>query len=438
MRFIQLLLCVFSGFFATYPTDIKAQVPIKNILLDDDVTGYAPCEPAIAISFTNPDIIVAGAILNKIYYTSDGGKNWTKQTLTSSYGVFGDPVLVSGYDGSFYYFHLSDPENNRWQSERLLDRIVCQKSTDGGKTWNNGGFMGSHHPKDQDKEWAVVNPRNNQVLSTWTQFDRYDSKDPLDRSNILFSFSKNGGKSWKKAVQINEYDGDCLDDDGTTEGAVPTVGPEGEIYVVWSLNDQIWFDRSFDNGKTWLEKDIIAADQPGGWAFDIPGISRCNGMPILTCDLSNGPNRGTLYLNWSDQRNGDHDTDIWFAKSVDKGETWSKPQKVNDDRPGKQQFFTWMSLDPTTGYLYIVFYDRRNYEDFQTDVYLAYSTDGGKTFTNRKISEKPFVPTEKSFFGDYNHISAYSGRICPIWTRMDDGKTSVWTAVINQGELIGK
>ena len=96
----------------------------------------------------------------------------------------------------------------------------------------------------------------------------------------------------------------------------------------------------------------------------------------------------------------------------------------------------WMAVDNETGYLYIVYYDRRNYDDNQTDVYLAYSTDGGASFKNIIISEKSFMPQEDRFFGDYNNISAHEGIIAPIWTRMDAGKTSVWTTVIKQEELL--
>ncbi|HPQ22025.1 MAG TPA: glycosyl hydrolase, partial [Saprospiraceae bacterium] len=76
------------------------------------------------------------------------------------------------------------------------------------------------------------------------------------------------------------------------------------------------------------------------------------------------------------------------------------------------------------------FYDRRNHENIDTDVYLAYSTDGGDHFTNVKISETPFTPNPQIFFGDYNDISAYDGQIRPIWTRLDGFKLSVLTALI--------
>lgn len=88
-------------------------------------------------------------------------------------------------------------------------------------------------------------------------------------------------------------------------------------------------------------------------------VFRANGLPITYCDHSGRPYNGTIYINWSDQRNGPSDTDIWLVKSTDGGATWSQPARVNNDPPGKQQFFTWMTIDQVTGYLWFVFYDRR-------------------------------------------------------------------------------
>ncbi len=135
-------------------------------------------------------------------------------------------------------------------------------------------------------------------------------------------------------------------------------------------------------------------------------------------------------MNWSDQRNGEDDTDVFLMKSTDGGDTWSKAIRVNDDKKGKHQFFNWLSVDPVTGYVYVVFYDRRGLKGNATDVYLAYSKDGGETFTNVKVSESPFTPAEGIFFGDYNNISVYEGKVRPIWTRFENGKLSVWTALI--------
>ncbi|HOZ52153.1 MAG TPA: sialidase family protein, partial [Chitinophagaceae bacterium] len=238
------------------------------------------------------------------------------------------------------------------------------------------------------------------------------------------------GKTWTPPFRLSELAGDCVDDDTTVEGAVPTIGPNGELYVSWADQDGIKFDRSFDNGITWMQHDIFVTKQPVGWNYNILGIYRTNGLPITDCDRSNSKYKGSIYINWSDQLNGEDDTDIWLTVSKDSGKTWSKRKRVNDDKPGKHQFNSWMTIDQANGNIYILYYDRRNYDDENTDVYLAKSTNGGASFTNEKISEKSFDPNKSVFFGDYINISAHDNIVRPIWTRSDGKKTSVWTAII--------
>jgi len=403
------------------------QVKYPNIPIDTTRRLVGPCEPSIFINPNNTNQVVAGSVLNTVYWSEDGGRTWEMNRMKSSHGVYGDPVITADFEGNFYFAHLSDPDGAGWSSENLLDRIVVQRSEDGGKTWSDGGYAGLNHPKDQDKQWLVVNPENDEIYMTWTEFDLYNSKKEEDDSRILFSKSTDKGENWSKSVAINQFNGDCLDGDQTTEGAVPAVGKNGEIFVAWAYDDKIFFDKSLDGGKTWLDDDIVAADQPGGWTFEIPGISRCNGLPVTAVDR----NTNTIYINWTDQRNGKNDTDVWIVKSTDGGDTWSKPKRVNDDEAGSQQFLTWMAIDQTDGTIYTVFYDRRAYKDNMTDVYLAYSKDGGDTFRNVKISEQPFKPSAYNFFGDYNNISAHDGKVRPIWTRADGMRLSVWSAIID-------
>ena len=157
----------------------------QNVQIGPSKTsGYQPCEPSIAINPTNSDNIVAGSILNNVYRSIDGGLTWTHNTLSSSHGVFGDPCVIASSNGDFYYFHLSDPEKAGWSSERLLDRIVCQHSEDGGQSWSDGGAMGLSHPKDQDKEWAVTSLDGSKIHACWTQFDKYNSTEPNDSTTI--------------------------------------------------------------------------------------------------------------------------------------------------------------------------------------------------------------------------------------------------------------
>ena len=434
MRFFYLTIAVvLLASCAKRIAPLKISNQIVNIQIDKAVEGdsYGPCEPSIAVSPTNPDNMVAGAILNRVYYSHDAGLTWQKKVLKSStHGVFGDPVIVADYKDNFYYAHLSDPSGEGWSDDRLLDRIVIQRSSDIGQTWNDGSSTEIRHPKDQDKQWLAVDPTSGDLYITWTEFDVYGSEKPTDNSRILFSKSTDMADSWSAPIAINERDGDCLDGDNTVEGAVPAVGPNGEVYVAWSGHKLIYFDRSLDGGESWWKNDRIISKQFSGWDLDVNGISRTNGMPITKVDISQSKYKGRVYVNWADART-DGDQDIWLSFSDDRGSNWSKPIRVNDDKTNRDQFFTWMDIDQTNGNIYVVFYDRRAYDDLRTDVYLAYSNDGGKSFTNKKISQTPFTPSSQVFFGDYNNISCHGGIVRPIWTRYDQGKLSVWTAIIN-------
>ncbi len=393
--------------------------------------GFAE-EPSIWINPKNTNNIVAGANISYVFHSMDGGLTWSVDNLTSPYGVWGDPCIFTDTAGNFYYVHLSYPpaDSGHW-----IDRMVCQKSTDQGVTWSPGTYTGLIGNHNQDKAWAVVDPQTNTIYMTWTDFEEYGSANPNDSSVIRFSKSVDEGATWSSAIRISQLAGDCIDSDNTAEGAVPAVGANGEVYVAWSNRDTLFFDKSLDGGTTWMADDLVISEQPGGWDFFIPGLQRCNGFPITKCDLSGSAYHGTIYVNWSDQRNGVDNTDVWISRSNDSGVTWSSPLKVNDDNLIKHQFFTWMDIDQTNGNIYIIFYDRRNYSDENTDVYLAYSIDGGNTFTNQKISETPFVTNPSFFFGDYINVSAYNGKIAPIWTRQDDVTTSVWTALIDFNTL---
>jgi len=411
----------------------------KNIKLAEQSEGGKPMvEPSIAINQKDAKNIVAAYSLDKIKYTKDGGDNWTEITVTSPFGVYGDVVLESDPKGGIHFFHLSDPSGEGRSNEAWLDRIVGHKSDDGGMTWDEGKSIGHNPPKDQDKPWVAIHPRKGNMIVTWTQFDKYGSTDTSCQSNIMFSTSTNGGKKWSDAVQLNQLPGDCIDSDNTTEGAVPTINLDGKIFVVWSYAGNIYLDRSYDDGKMWLRNDIPITSQEGGWDMKIPGLGRCNGMPIIKVDNSTSKFHGALYVVWADQGNGENDTDIWFMRSTNNGDNWTSPVRINKEETNTHQFLPWIAIDQSTGYLYVVYYDRRDYDDNRTDVYLAYSSDGGYSFDEVKISESPFIPTEDKFFGDYTNIAAHNGIITPIWARMDDGKTSIWTAIIKQEDLIKK
>lgn len=399
--------------------------------------GYGD-ETSIAINPANPEMIAASANLISYFWSVDGGESWNSKPMESIYNVWGDPCVIFDKSGRLYYGHLSNPSPPNLPFSNWIDRIVVQTSDDAGATWIDDVGVGYTEGKQQDKEWIATDMTNSQhsgnIYMSWTEFDSYGSNNLSDSSRILFARSTNRGVSWSSPVRISEHAGDCIDDDNTPEGAVPAVGPDGEVYVVWSFDNKIWFDKSTDGGLT-FGKDTVIAAQPGGWNYDVHGIKRCNGLPVTHCDISNSPYRGTIYTLWTDQRNGEKDVDVFIIKSTDKGKTWTEPKKVNNDKSKTTQFFCWLAVDPITGYVYAIFYDRRNYDDCRTDIYVAKSTDGAETFDNYKINDEPiyFDCAENIWIGDYSGIAAYDGLAYGIWTEpgKNNAESEVWFAQVD-------
>jgi len=413
-----------------------AQYPVVRL----DAPGSHAEEVTIAINPLDPDNLVAGSNLNWAYWSSDGGKTWQQQSLPG--GTWGDPSVVFDHTGRAFIANLV----YGW------DAIIVRHSDEGGRTWSepvklfgpssDSAKAGSlRNSSLQDKEYLAVDmsetsPYYGSIYAAWTDFTKYGSTSPDDSSVIVFARSIDRGESFQPFVRVSDSAGNAIDGDETMEGAVPAAGPAGEVYLAWSGPRGIYFDRSFDGGRTWGE-DRIITDQPGGWDMSISGIMRANGLPVTVTDISSSPHRGNVYVNWVDERYGD--PDVFILRSEDRGDTWTDPIRVNDDQigNGKEQFFTWMTVDPVTGELVVVYYDRRQYDSDSTDVYLARSTDGGRSFRNERISSAAFYPTPFVFFGDYNGVAAFDGRIRPIWTQLDQGELSIHTALIDGGTMSG-
>ena len=413
------------------PPEKKFELPIYRVSsFDND----RPNEITVAVNPINTENVIIGSNLDWHYYSFTGGSTWTEKNIVSTqHGVWGDPVVMFDDIGIAYYCHLSNPEGDAW-----VDRIVVQKSLTGGQTWDDGRGIGLNGTKVQDKEWICFDGSNSaysgNLYLSWTEFDEYGSADPADRTRIRFSYSQDQSESWSNPIVISDTEGDCIDGDNTVEGAVPCVGNNGDIYIAWSGPDGIYFDKSTDGGQT-FGQDKIISDMPGGWAIDVPGIYRCNGMPFTVCDNSDSEFSGNIYVMWSDQRNGIDNTDIFIMKSEDGGNTWTPRKMVNSEGNNAHQFFPNIVVDPISGILYIAYYDRSETIGDETEVWIARSDDGAETFENYKISKNPFIPESDIFFGDYIDIDAYNGIIYAAWMEMNNREMSVWVSKIEEEDF---
>jgi hypothetical protein len=390
-----------------------------NILIDDI---FGPNEPSIAINPLNPNELVAGSNNQNVYRSSDGGLTWTNDFLISTEGVNGDPCLLCDSLGNFFYFHLSTD----------IDKIVCQKSTNAGVLFSNGSYAWNNNILTQDKEWATVDMHSNNLYVTWTEYDNGPNPGLQDSSRIYFSKSTDNGLTFSNPVKINEHDGDCLYLDITD--AHPFVGVNGEIYVSFMDSVGIHINKSTDEGITWLPSPPVI-DSFGQFRYDtVPFVTRVRAMPYGACDRSNGMYRGNVYLSWCDHRNGLTNSDVFFIKSTDGGNSWSNVTKVNSDNTTLHQYRNSMCVDQVTGYIYIVYHDRRNYPgNDTTDIYMARSIDGGNTWTDFKLSNNGFINDGSVFDGDYIDICAHNGIVRPIWTGISNmSSAEIWTCLYNE------
>ena len=184
------------------------------------------------------------------------------------------------------------------------------------------------------------------------------------------------------------------------------------MYVVWNEGFNITLATSADGGRSFSPSHPVfdvAAPYFGG-ASAIPAF-RHLGFPQIGID----PRNGTLYLVWSDFRNGD--VDVFISRSTNRGATWTPPQRVNDDpvHDGADQFLQWMAVDPGDGSINVQYYDRRDDPaSLLTRVTLARSTDGGRQFSNYAWTDGAFA-TNGAFLGDYEWLVAQGGRVFGVW-----------------------
>jgi len=398
---------------------LQAQHP--NVVIGHVAGSELPTEPAVVMNPSNTGEILVAGMPDNDYLSTDGGLTWTHGQLSSPFGVNADPVLLVDQSGRYYYLHLP----------YAIDRVVCHRRDGAGSGWNmesTAAYDGMH---DVDKEWASYDPVNDMIYLSWTYFDEWGSSSPQDSSCIWLSKSADGGVTWSSPVRVSDRKGNATGGTYSTHGSYNTTGPGGEVYVAWFGPDGLMFDRSTDQGVTWLPNDIPVTGQHIGWQYAIPGVSLGVTFPFISCDRSGGPHNGTIYITWADKRNGAANTDVFIVRSADGGLTWTEPARVNDDPPGHHQFFPAMTVDQVTGKVWVVFFDRREHPDVSTDVYAAVSNDGGATFTNFKISESPFIPYSTVFFGHYIGIAAHNDHVFPVWNRMDDGVSTLMGAVVN-------
>jgi uncharacterized repeat protein (TIGR01451 family) len=412
-----------------------ASVPLgMNVLCNQDPGVEPQNEPSIVVNPLDSAHVIAssndyrlresGGDVHPGYYASfDGGLTWPGDGVIDLSSIpqaeaGGDPALAIHDLNNVYFAYIA--------FHRTIDDVggvYVSKSTDGGLSWAAPvGVAYNTQSVFHDKEYITVDatggPYDGYVYVSWTRFEF--------SSPIYFSRSTDGGATFSTPMEISDTSY------SSNQGSIPAVGPNGEVYVVW-YNYNTGGQRmavSLDGGATFgtpfpvASVNAIPSPLPGG-------NFRVNSFPTQAIDQ----NTGNLYVAWNDYVNGD--ADIYFVRSVDDGQNWSSPMRINDDPLGNDyhQFFPWLTVAPD-GDVYIGWFDSRHDPDpyttpFYYDEYVAVSADEGLTFSpNARISTvsaDSSTDFDGQFIGDYSGIAATEDFVYPAWVDTRRGNQDIFT-----------
>jgi hypothetical protein len=385
-------------------------------------------EPGIAVNPRDPAQIV-GVYQGpaRAVFSTDSGRTFTlaEGTVPSDWRVAADVSTTFDNQGNAYLSYLTFDKlgtTSFWRHGAGRNGIWVRRSADGGKTWEKAPvavhvWATGNEPDLQYEDMPRIiadnspkSPHAGNLYMGWIEWQ-------IDKSIMLFSRSTDHGKTWTKPMRISTQAGLPRDDNGGVVGFHAAIASDGTIYASWNWASTITLAVSRDGGKSFAPSRPVVNVAPPyfGGTGGVGGISRVFGFPQIAVDARAGSSGGTLYLSWSDYRNGD--VDVFVAASRDRGRTWGTPLRVTTDslHSGRDQFFQWLTVDPVNGDVYVQFYDRRDDpQNRKTGFTLARSTDGGRTFRNYAWTDRTFEG-RGAFLGDYTWLTAYDGRVYGIW-----------------------
>ena len=157
------------------------------------------------------------------------------------------------------------------------------------------------------------------------------------------------------------------------------TGAQGEVYVCWAS----------ERGK-WKGNIRFARSTDGGKTFspaitvnsDGAGAPAGHAFQSIAVDR-----RGRVYVAWIDERDKrqeDRGAEIWLAVSTDRGKTFSRDRRILTDVC--ECCRTNLQID-AAGNLYLSYRVVPRSGPMYRDIVIARSTDGGKTFAQTVVSE---------------------------------------------------
>ncbi len=235
----------------------------------------------------------------------------------------------------------------------------------------------SHHPS--------VAIRDSIVHIIW-----HDVRD--GNAEIYYKRSIDNGETWGI---IDER----LTDDLAASNYPSVAVRDSIVHVVWmdkrDGNEEIYYNRSVDNGATWGIIDERLSDVPA-----------YSGYPSVAVHDS------IVYVVWFDKWNGN--CEIYYNRSVDNGETWGANERLTDDLANSY----CPSVAVRDSIVHVVWYDWR---DGNEEIYYKRSVDNGATWgiIDERLSDIPAA-------SNYPSIAVCGSTVHVVWYDWRDGDEEIY------------
>jgi hypothetical protein len=339
----------------------------------------------LVCSMSNDQEIGQGIVA---YASHDRGVHWQRTFPTpNDKPGGGDPACAFGPDGVAYLTMIPGDST----AEQL--RMPVFRSEDGGQTWHAVGVTGF-----LDRESIVVDGTggrfHNRVYVHGVASP--GATDGARLSVVRLYTSVDGGRTFGRPAERVSPEPRAVFPAGN--GIVLSDGRWVAVFgELKHSGDRSRLATAAEPENSWVK--IVTSDDGGdslnapvtvsGWHMPNNFLRQSSLVPTIAADSTHGPFCDRLYVVWPDSRFGG--TDVLFAYSTDRGNTWSQPTMINDDRAPSPSAAAPNHLLPavavnSAGVVAITWLDRRDAPDnLGWRERVRVSLDGGETFLTSTV-----------------------------------------------------
>jgi len=307
-------------------------------------------------------------------HSSDGGMTFKTTNLSEDIGVSFNPWIAASGDNVYVIWMDDTPNYIKMNIEKPSEDIdvyfgntdiLLATSHDRGLTFEITNL--SKNPVESSAPRISVSGNN--VYVAWIQATR-------NGNQVYFTQSNDAGLTFSNPKSVSGTE--------TNANNAGILVEDDNIYVSWEGGEN----------KTDI---FIAKSKDGENSFGNPlNLSNSEEMSAKTRDTHMAFSKNNLYAVWTDGTT--EDADVFFTRSIDKGNTFFQPINFSLAAMGAR-YAQVVAHEPN---VYVMWYD---YRTGNSEVFLRSSNDGGETFGSIKNLSSDDAQSTLSILGPHLAIT---------------------------------